>query len=94
MRVGGDVKPPLLLVDVKPVYPQLARAARIQGTVRIEAIIARDGTIRDARVVSGHPLLIAAAIDAVRQWRYRATVLNGVSVEVALALEVNFRLSQ
>jgi len=62
--------------------------------VKIEAIIARDGTIRDARVVSGHPLLTAAAIDAVRQWRYRATVLNGVSVEVVLALEGNFRLAQ
>lgn len=94
VRPGGVVRQPQLLREVKPVYPALARQARIQGTVRIEAIISREGLIRDARVVSGHPLLIAAALDAVRQWQYRPTSLNGDPVEVALALEVNFTLSQ
>ena len=92
--VGGRVKQPLLLREVKPAYPALAIAARIQGMVKIAAIISRDGTVRDARVVSGHPLLIAAALDAVRQWRYRPTILNDQPVEVALALEVNFTLSR
>lgn len=94
VRPGGNVRPPQLLREVKPAYPALARQARVQGTVRIEAIISREGIIRDARVVSGHPLLIAAALDAVRQWQYRPTSLNGEPVEVALALEVNFTLSQ
>ncbi len=94
VRPGGNVKPPLLLKEVKPGYPALAVAARVQGTVKIEAIISRDGIVRDARVVSGHPLLVAAALDAVRQWRYRATILNDQPVEVALALEVHFTLSR
>jgi periplasmic protein TonB len=94
VRPGGNVKPPLLLKEIKPAYPSLAVSARVQGTVRIEAIISRDGFVRDARVVSGHPLLVAAALDAVRQWRYRPTILNDQPVEVALALEVHFTLSR
>lgn len=94
VRVGGRVRQPQLIREVKPSYPALAVSARVQGVVRIEAIISRDGVIRDARVVSGHPLLVAAALDAVRQWRYRPTVLNDEAVEVALALEVNFTLSR
>ena len=94
VRVGGNVRPPLLIHEVKPGYPKIAVMARIQGTVKIEAVIARDGTIRDARVVSGPPLLVAAALDAVRQWRYRATILNDEAVEVALALDVNFTLAR
>ena len=88
------MRPPQLLNDIKPAYPRLAVTARVQGAVKIEAIISRDGFIRDARVVSGHPLLVAAALDAVRQWRYRPTILNDEPVEVALALEVNFTLSR
>ncbi len=94
VQVGGRVRPPQLIHDFKPAYPALARQTRTQGTVRIEAIISREGIVRDARVVSGHPLLVAAALDAVRQWRYRPTVLNEEAVEVALALEVNFILSR
>jgi periplasmic protein TonB len=93
VTVGGKVRAPQLLREVKPAYPSLARAARIQGTVKIEAILSADGTVRDARVVSGHPLLLAAALDAVRQWLYRPTVLNDVPVEVKLAIDVNFTLS-
>ena len=94
VRVGGKVRAPELIHDVRPAYPALAKQIRVQGVVRIEAIISRDGVIRDARVVSGHPLLVAAALDAVRQWRYRPTVLNDQPVEVALALEVNFILAR
>jgi protein TonB len=94
VTVGGRVRQPQLIREVKPAYPRLAVASRTQGTVRIEAVIARDGTVRDARVVSGHPLLVAAALDAVRQWRYQPTILNDEPVEVALALDVNFTLSQ
>ncbi len=93
VRVGGDVRSPELVHYVKPAYPPLARQARIQGKVRIEAIISRDGIIRAVQVVSGHPLLVPAALDAVRHWRYRATMLNREPVEVALSLEVNFTLS-
>ncbi len=93
VTVGGKVRAPQLLREVKPAYPSLARAARIQGTVKIEAILSADGTVRDARVMSGHPLLVAAALDAVRQWLYRPTVLNDVPVEVKLAIDVNFTLS-
>jgi len=88
------VRQPQLIHEVKPRYPQLAVQAHVQGTVKIEAVISRDGLIRDARVVSGHPLLVAAALDAVRQWRYRPTILNDEAVEVALALEVNFTLGR
>ena len=94
LRVGGRVRPPELIHDVRPAYPALAKQIRAQGVVKIEAIISRDGIVRDARVVSGYPLLVAAALDAVRQWRYRPTVLNDQPVEVALALEVNFILAR
>lgn len=94
VMVGGDVKPPQLLIYVKPVYPPLARQARIQGQVRIAAILARDGSVTSMQLVSGHPLLVQAALDAVRLWRYRPTLLNGQPVEVAMSVDVNFTLSQ
>ena len=92
LRVGGKVRQPVLLYEVRPVYPSLARAARISGVVRMEAIIARDGGIHALRVASGHPLLTGAAVEAVRQWRYRPTYLNDDPVEVILQIEVNFNL--
>jgi len=92
--VGGNVRPPMLLRDIKPVYPPLARAARISGLVRLESIIGKDGRIQSMRVVSGHPLLTQAAIDAVRQWLYRPTLLNGDPVEVILQIDVNFTLGR
>lgn len=94
VQVGGNVKPPQLLTYVKPVYPPLARQARIQGQVRIAAILARDGAVTSMQLVSGHPLLVQAALDAVRLWRYRPTLLNGQPVEVAMSIDVNFTLSQ
>jgi len=82
-----------LIHRVEPVYPPLAKQARVQGAVQIEAIIATDGHMRDLRVVSGHPLLMNAAVDAVRQWIYEPTVLNGEKVEVSAPITVNFKLN-
>jgi periplasmic protein TonB len=77
-----------------PVYPPLARQARIAGAVMLEGIIARDGTVKNLRVLSGHPLLAGAALEAVRQWRYRPTLLNGEPVEVIAPIAVNFVLGR
>jgi protein TonB len=92
--VGGDVQAAKLIHQVTPVYPTLAKQARVSGTVYLEAIIDRNGTIESLRVKSGSGLLAPAAVDAVRQWRYRPTLLNGVPVEVMTEIEVNFKLSQ
>jgi protein TonB len=81
-----------LIHKVQPVYPPLARAARIQGAVVLRAIISRTGTIENLQVTSGHPGLVGAAIDAVRQWRYRPYVLNDEPVEVETQVTVNFSL--
>ena len=82
-----------LISKVQPVYPSLARQARIQGSVLLRAIISRSGTIRDLNVISGHPMLVGAAIEAVRQWRYRPYILNDEPVEVETQITVNFSLS-
>ncbi len=92
VAVGGRVQGAKLLHQVIPVYPRLARAARVSGIVRLVGVIARDGTVRNLRVVSGHPLLVAAALSAVRQWVYRPTLLNGKPVEVICPIEVRFKL--
>ena len=94
IRLGGVVLEGKLARKVMPVYPVLARAARISGIVRLVGIVGTDGNIRRLDVVSGHPLLVDAAIDAVRQWGYRPTMLNGVPVEVVAPIDVTFRLSQ
>ncbi|HEY1657933.1 MAG TPA: energy transducer TonB [Candidatus Sulfotelmatobacter sp.] len=82
-----------LIRKVQPIYPALARSARIQGVVLLQAMISKEGTIENLRVLSGHPMLTAAAIDAVRQWRYRPYVLNGAPVEVETQITVNFSLA-
>lgn len=82
-----------LIRKVQPTYPALARSVRIQGVVLLQAIISKEGTIANLRVLSGHPMLTAAAIDAVRQWRYRPYVLNGTPVEVETQITVNFSLA-
>jgi protein TonB len=82
-----------LIRRVQPEYPALAKQARIQGTVVLRAVINREGTIQDLQVVSGHPLLVQAAINAVRQWRYRPFYLNDQPVEVETQVTVNFTLS-
>ena len=92
IRVGGNVQQAKLLNQPKPVYPPLAKQARIQGTVRFNAIIGRDGAIANLQVVSGHPLLVPSALEAVRQWKYQPTLLNGEPVEVVTQIDVNFTL--
>jgi protein TonB len=82
-----------LIYRVQPVYPALARQARIQGTVLLRAVISREGTIENLQVVSGPPMLVPAAIDAVRQWRYRPYFLNDRAVEVDTQVTVKFVLS-
>jgi len=81
----------LLINKVEPIYPKLALLAGIRGEVRLHAIIAKDGTIQSITVVNGHPLLVRAAEDAVRQWRYRPYVLNKEPVEVETFITVNFK---
>ncbi len=94
IRVGGQVQQARLLSQPKPIYPPLAKQARIQGVVRLEAIISKQGTIDQLKVVSGHPLLVQSALEAVRQWRYQPTYLNNEAVEVSTTIDVNFTLSQ
>lgn len=94
IRQGGNVQAARLINRVQPTYPPLARQARIQGTVRLHAIIAKDGTVQQLEVLSGHPLLVQSALDAVRQWRYQPTLLNGEPVEVDTTVDVIFSLNQ
>jgi len=94
VRVGGNVQPPRAISAPQPVYPALARQARIQGAVVLHAVITRDGRVEELHVISGHPLLIQAAEDAVRQWRYQPTLLNGDPVEIEMTITVNFVMSQ
>ena len=86
------LQPARLLHRVEPVYPALARAARIEGIVELAGVIATDGRIRELRVVNGNPYLAKAAMDAVRQWVYEPTILNGEPVEVAAPIRVHFIL--
>jgi len=92
-KVGGYVKEPRLLKYVAPEYPRLARSARISGTVVLEAIVTKAGNVANVRVISGPLLLHDAAIQAVRQWRYEPTRLNGLPVAVALTAKVTFGLA-
>jgi protein TonB len=83
-----------LVYNVLPAYPPLARSARVQGTVVLQAIISRQGAIENLRMLSGHPMLVRSAIDAVRQWRYRPYILNGEPVEVETQITVTFSLDE
>jgi periplasmic protein TonB len=92
VRPGGDIREPVKVKHVPPVYPQIAINARISGRVVIDAVIGTDGVVRDARVLSGVPLLNQAALDAVKQWRYTPTMLNNVPVQVIMTVTVQFNL--
>lgn len=94
VRVGGDIREPRKLADVKPVYPALAQAANVQGIVILEALIDQEGNVADVAVLRSVQLLDAAAIDAVQQWQYTPTLLNGNPVDVIMVVTVNFSLSQ
>jgi TonB family protein len=90
VRPGGRIMPPKKIKDVPPVYPALAQSAHVSGAVTIEATIGTDGKVVDAKVVRSIPLLDQAALDAVRQWEYLPTMLNGVPVPVLVTVTVNF----
>lgn len=95
IRVGGVVQAANLIRKVTPVYPPMAKTARIQGTVRFTAIIGKDGTIQNLQLVSSSsPLLVNAASEAVKQWVYKPTRLNGEPVEVITNIDVTFTLTQ
>jgi protein TonB len=93
IRVGGNVQQANLISQPKPQYPPLAKAARVQGTVKFQATISKDGSIQDLQLLGGPPLLVQAAQQAVLQWKYRPTLLNGEPVEVITTIDVNFSLS-
>jgi periplasmic protein TonB len=92
--VGGILQAAKLIRQPKPIYPQPAKQVRVQGVVKLHALISRDGTIENLKVVSGHPLLVPSALEAVKQWAYQPTLLNGEPVEVETDIDVNFTLSQ
>ena len=91
-RVGGVVRPPQKVHHVAPVYPAMAQSARVGGTVILEALIVEDGSVRDVKVVQSVALLDTAVVEAVRQWRYTPTLLNGVPVQVIVVVTVTFSL--
>ena len=92
VRVGGNIQAPQKISDVAPLYPAIARASHTEGVVILEAVIGEDGSVRDVRVLRSIPLLDAAAVDAVRQWRFTPTLLNGEPVPVVMTVTVAFKL--
>ena len=92
VRVGGEIRPPAKVHHVAPIYPPMALEARVQGMVIISATISVSGDVIDATVLSAQPLLAQAAVDAVRQWRFTPTRLNGEPVPVVMTVTVNFKL--
>ena len=94
LAVGGTVLASKLIHRVVPAYPIAAKLARVSGTVRLLGVVSREGMIEQLQVVSGNPLLVQAAMDAVKQWIYSPTLLNGKPVEVSAPIDVIFTLSQ
>ena len=92
VRVGGMVREPRLITRVEPIYPGVAKQARIEGIVVLEAIITTEGRVASIKLISGHPLLVQAAMEAASQWVYEPTRLNNEPVSVILSMTVNFRL--
>ncbi len=93
VRVSSGVSTGMLIRKVAPAYPPLARQARIQGTVILQAEISKEGSIINLQLISGHPMLAPAAIEAVKQWKYKPYLLNGEPVEVETQVQVNFTLA-
>jgi TonB family protein len=92
IRVSGNMQAANLIQKVEPVYPPLALQARIQGIVKFNATIAKDGTIANLQIISGHPMLVQSAVEAAKKWLYKPTLLNGEPVEVVTNLDVEFAL--
>jgi protein TonB len=94
IRVGGIVSAARLIYQPKPEYPEFAKMTRTEGTVEFEAVIGEDGTIEELKVLRGHPILVRAALDVVRRWRYQPTLLNGEPIQVVTEITVNFKLAE
>jgi protein TonB len=92
IKQGGQVTAASIITQTRPLYPALARQARIQGNVVLHAIIDKEGKVAQLEVISGHPLLVQSALDAVKQWRYKPTQLNGDPVEVDTTITVTFTM--
>jgi len=92
IRVGGNVQNSKLIQKIDPVYPELAKRARVAGIVLLQVTVDEQGSVQDVKLIRGHPLLNQSAIDAVRQWRYSPTLLNGEPVQVIATVTVNFVL--
>jgi len=92
IRVSEKVESGLLVEKVQPVYPQNARDQHVQGEVLMKMIVAKDGSVANLELISGHPMLVSSAMDAVRQWKYKPYVLNGAPVEVETEVKINYRL--
>ncbi len=93
VRIGGNVQAAKMIRQIQPLYPQIAKTAHVQGTVMLHAIIAKDGSVQELQYISGPALLMRSAMDAVRQWKYQPTLLNGEPVEVDTTISVVFTLS-
>jgi len=94
IKVGGNVQGMMIVSKVPPVYPALAKQAAVSGVVQLAAVIAKDGTIQELHSLGGPALLIQAAMDAVKQWVYKPTLLNGNPVQVETTVDINFTLNQ
>lgn len=94
VRVGDRIRTPTKIRDAHPIYPAIAQAARVEGTVILEAILDETGHVRNLRVLRSHPMLEQAAVDAVRQWEYTPSLLNGVPVPVIMTVTVTFTLNR
>jgi len=94
VRVGGHVRQPKVIVQVLPKYPPLARETHVQGQVRIDAVLDEQGNVVEMKIVSGHPLLYQAALDALKQWKYEPTYLNDQPIAVRLIVTITFQLGQ
>jgi protein TonB len=93
LRVASDLQQAKLVSNTMPVYPVLAKRGRVEGTVRLTATIGKDGSVEKLETVSGHPILEQAAVEAVKKWRYKPTMLNGEPVEVVTTIDVVFKLT-
>ena len=94
LRMAANVQAAKLIQKLEPVYPPLALQARIQGTVRFEVLVAEDGTVANATLVSGHPLLVAAAQEAIRGYRYQSTLLNGRPIPILTTVDIPFVMTR
>jgi len=92
IRISQGITQGMVISKIEPQYPKIAIAARVTGVVLLKAVISKEGEIKELQVVSGHPLLVAAAMDAVKQWRYRPYLLNGDPVEVETNITVTFQI--